>query len=299
MPRAKGLFRRAIVESGGAQHATSPETALRIGRRLALKLGVDPTRSAIAGQPLDRILAAQGELRAELMQPDPAFWGEITLNGLPWEPVIDGDVLPSLPLDAIRNGSAADIDLLAGGNTEEWRLFLVPGGLIDQISSPMLMGTLAGCGLNPADGLAAYQAIVPNASPGDLLAAVMTDWYWRIPAVRAAEAHLAKPGSGRTYMYEFGWRSPQFEGRLGAAHAVEMAFAFDTLGHGTGGLLGASPPQELADVMHRAWVNFASTGDPGWPEYDLARRATMRFGTTSAVIDDPLLMHRRLWEGVR
>jgi carboxylesterase type B len=51
--------------------------------------------------------------------------------------------------------------------------------------------------------------------------------------------------------------------------------------------------------MHRAWVNFASTGDPGWPEYDLARRATMRFGTTSAVIDDPLLMHRRLWEGVR
>ncbi len=61
----------------------------------------------------------------------------------------------------------------------------------------------------------------------------------------------------------------------------------------------AAPPQELADTMHSAWVSFATTGDPGWPRYDLSRRATMRFNTTSHVIDDPRAWERALWEGVR
>jgi carboxylesterase type B len=51
--------------------------------------------------------------------------------------------------------------------------------------------------------------------------------------------------------------------------------------------------------MHAAWVAFATTGDAGWPRYDLRRRATMRFDTTSAVVDDPRAAERALWEGVR
>jgi carboxylesterase type B len=150
----------------------------------------------------------------------------------------------------------------------------------------------------PVDAtLAAYRAVHPGASPGDLLAAIQTDWYWRIPAIRLADAHASRAAA--TYMYEFTWRSPQFGGRLGACHALEIPFVFDTLGHGTETLWGPAPPQSLADAMHAAWVAFATGGDPGWPRYDLRRRATMRFGEPSEVVDDPQRAERALWEGVR
>ncbi len=66
-----------------------------------------------------------------------------------------------------------------------------------------------------------------------------------------------------------------------------------------GSMLGPAAPQQLADAMHRAWVNFAASGDPGWPKYDNVRRATMRFDVTSTVVDDPRAMERSLWENVR
>ena len=100
-------------------------------------------------------------------------------------------------------------------------------------------------------------------------------------------------------MYEFAWRSPQFNGLLGACHSLEIPFVFDTLGNGTESLLGTAPPQHLADKMHAAWVAFATSGDPGWPKYDLTTRATMRFDTTSEVVDDPRPAVRALWEGQR
>jgi carboxylesterase type B len=100
-------------------------------------------------------------------------------------------------------------------------------------------------------------------------------------------------------MYEFAWRSPQFNGLLGACHSLEIPFVFDTLGNSTEPLWGTDPPQPLADTMHAAWVAFASNGDCGWPRYDLRRRATMRFDVTSGVVDDPRSKERALWEGVR
>jgi para-nitrobenzyl esterase len=100
-------------------------------------------------------------------------------------------------------------------------------------------------------------------------------------------------------MYEFGWPAPG----LGAVHALEVPFVFDTLSKDAPLFAplfgGADPPQKLADTMHAAWVSFARNGDPGWPEYDLSRRATMRFDTTSQVVDDPRSWERALWEGVR
>jgi len=298
MPRAEGLFRRAIAESGTAHHVTSAATAQRISQYLAEKLGVAATREAIAAVPLDRLLAAQGELSGDLIaHPDPARWGELVVNMLPWEPVIDGDTVPALPIDRIVAGASAAVDLIAGSNTEETRLFLVPGGAIDQITDGALAGAIAAYGLPVDTALAAYRAAHPAASAGELLSAVQTDWYWRIPAVRMADAHATGPAA--TYMYEFAWRSPQFDGRLCACHSLEIAFVFDTLGNGTEPLMGADPPQQLADTMHAAWVAFATSGDPGWPKYDLSRRATMRFDVTSEVVNDPLSTERALWEGVR
>jgi para-nitrobenzyl esterase len=299
MPRAQGLFRRAIAQSGAAHHVSSAATARRVGERLAERLGVEATREAIAAVPIDRLLAAQTELEADLaMHPDPARWGEeVVLSQMPWQPVVDGDVIPAPPLDRIVAGAGAGIDLIVGTNVDEHRLFLVPGGAIDQITAEALAGAVAAYGLPVDATLAAYRAAHPNASAGDLLAAIQTDWYWRIPAIRLADAHVTSKAA--TYMYEFAWRSPQFDGRLGASHALEIAFVFDTLGNATEPLLGAHPPQRLADTMHAAWVAFATHGDCGWPKYDLRHRATMRFDLTSEVVHDPRAAERALWEGMR
>jgi carboxylesterase type B len=143
------------------------------------------------------------------------------------------------------------------------------------------------------------RATRPDASAGDLLAAMQSDWYVRIPAMRLADAHVKNAQGSPTYVYEFAWRSPQFDGRLGACHGLEIPFVFDALGNATEPLWGTDPPQQLADTMHAAWVAFATSGDCGWPQYDLSRRATMRFDTRSAVVDDPRSAERALWEGAR
>jgi para-nitrobenzyl esterase len=296
MPRAKGLFRRAIVQSGNTPNVTSAATAARIGRRLALKLGVAASREALAAVSSERMLEAQAQLRDDLLaRPDPTFWGEVALSFLPWAPTVDGETIPAPPLERIRGGAAADIDLLVGSNTEETRLFLLSDGSIDRITDEALVATAATYGLS-AEGISAYRASHPGASAGDLFSAIQTDWYWRVPAVRLADAHAANARAA-TYMYEFAWRSPQMGGRLGAAHAVEVPFVFDTLGLGTEPMLGRDPPQTLADTMHRAWVDFAAGGDCGWPKYDPARRTTMRFDTTCAVVNDPLALQLCLCKG--
>ena len=299
MPRAEGLFRRAIAQSGGAHQVISPSTAQKVGQHVAEKLGVQATREAIAAVPLDQLLTAQEELKADLLaHPDPGRWGtEVVVNMMLWQPVIDGDVIPMPPIDRIVSGADAETDLMVGATSDEWRFFLVPGGAIEHVTDEALAGAVAGYGLPVEAALGTYRAAHPGASPGDLLAAVQSDWYIRIPVIRLAEAHATSTAA--TYMYEFAWRSPAFDGRLGACHGLEVAFVFDTLGNETEPLGGTDPPQHLADTMHAAWVSFATSGEVGWPEYDLDRRATMRFDTASEVVDDPQSAERALWEGVR
>jgi carboxylesterase type B len=274
-------------------------TAQRVGQHLAEKLGVQATREAIAAVPVERLLQAQAELTADLAaHPDPAHWGrEVVVSMMPWQPVLDGDVIPARPIDRVVAGAGADIDLMVGATTDEWRFFLVPSGAIEHITAEVLAGAVAAYGLPVEAALAAYGAAHSGASPGDLLAAVQGDWYFRIPVIRLADAHAES--SAATYMYEFAWRSPQFDGRLGACHGLEIAFVFDTLGYETEPVAGTDPPQQLADTMHDAWVAFATNGDPGWPKYDLSRRATMRFDTTLEVVNDARSLERELWAGVR
>jgi carboxylesterase type B len=301
MPRAEGLFRRAILQSGAAHPVISAATAQRIGLHLAEKLGVEATREAIAVVPVDRLLQAQAELKADLLaHPDPQRWGaEVVASTLLWQPVVDGDVIPARPLDRIVAGAGAGIDVVVGTTTDEWRLFHVTSGMIEQITDGVLAGVVAAYG-PPLDAtLAPYRAIRPNASAGDLLAAIQSDWYVRIPAMRLADARVQNAQGSPTYVYEFAWRSPQFNGLLGACHGLEIPFVFDALGNETEPLWGMDPPQQLADTMHAAWVGFAINGDCGWPKYDLSRRATMRFDTRSEVVDDPRAAERALWEGVR
>ena len=298
MPRAKGLFKRVIAESGAGHHALSTGTATRVGGYLAEKLGVEADRVAIAGASIGHVYEAQVALSAEaFMVPDPGKWGEVAANLMPFEPVIDGDVLPEMPIAGITAGASSGVDLMVGTNREEQRLFMVPNGAIDLIDENILGMTVAAYQL-PANTIAMYSANRPGATPGDLLAAISTDWFFRIPAVRLAEAHSANGGS--THVYELAWRSPLYGGRLGACHALEIGFVFDTLdAEWTDRLAGPNPPQSIADEMHRAWVAFAKTGEPGWGPYDAGRRTVMRFDTPSDVVEDPAGDERQLWVGIR
>ena len=111
-----------------------------------------------------------------------------------FHPVVDGDVVPTVPIDAITAGAAAGVDVLVGTNTDDWRMFPVLGGFIDQVTDEMLTGpvtvhgsrSVAAFGLPAETALPAYRAAHPDGSPGDLLADVLTDWWVRIPAVRLA-----------------------------------------------------------------------------------------------------------------
>lgn len=240
MPRADGLFRRAIAQSGAAHHVMSAAAARRSGQHLAAQLGVEATREAIASVPLERLLAAQAELKVELLaHADPERWGDEIVTSLsPWQPVIDGDVISAPPFDRIAAGAGAHVDVMVGTNTEDWRLFLVANGEIDRITDQILTGpvadygyqALAAYGLPVETALSAYRATYRGASPGVLLGAVQTDWWVRIPAIRLADAHATGPAA--TFMYEFAWPSPAFNGALGACHGLEIGFVFDTLDKG-------------------------------------------------------------------
>jgi carboxylesterase type B len=310
MPRAEGLFRRAILQSGAAHHALATGTAQRIGGFLAEKLGVPATRDAIAAVPTHRLLAAQAELKADLIaRPDPERWGQDAVaSRMLWQPTIDGDVVPGRPIERIAAGAGAAADVIVGTNTEDWQLFLAITGVLPKVTEQDLAESssvhgfpaLSAYGL-PADiVLREYRSHYPSSSPGQLLGAVETDWWVRIPALRLADAHAAAAVAtgARTYMYEFGWQAPG----LGAVHAVEVPFVFDTLDKNSrlfGPLLGTDPPQALANVMHAAWVSFAATGDPGWPQYDRASRATMLFERESRLVHDPRAWELGFWKDVR
>ncbi|MGW2480403.1 carboxylesterase/lipase family protein [Streptomyces sp. NPDC001571] len=286
MPRARGLFRRAILQSGAAHHFLRPASAELITARLAEKLGIGTTAEEFAEVPLDELLPAQADLRGEIgARPDPALWGEAALNMMPFEPVLDE--LPLPPADC-------GVDILAGSNREEYRLFLVPTERLDVLSQAKLRAATAAYGLDPDKALPVYTERRPDALPGELFDAVTTDWFYRIPALRLAES---VPGS---YVYEFAHRSPALGGRLGACHASELGYVFDRLDDPTyAPILGEEPPQSLADALHGAWVAFAKTGEPGWAAYDRDTRTTQVFDTVPGVENDPRAEERALWEGVR
>jgi para-nitrobenzyl esterase len=298
VPRARGLFQQAVTQSGAASHVLRPETARKVVAGLAGTLGVSPDAEAFAAVPLPALLQGQRDFgRALAADRDPAKWNELVLNAMPFEPTIDGDVLPGHPLELIRAGASDGVRLLTGTTREEFTLFLVATGLLDMADDNILAFTASQYGLD-GEGLAVYRRARPEASPGDLLLDVVTDWYFRVPVLRVAEARSAD-----TWVYEFGWRSPIRDGKYGATHAVELPFVFDTLADPAAEpLIGPGAPQALADEVHGAWVSFVTTGDPGWLPYTPdggEARAVQVFGHRSGLVLDPRGETRQVWAGLR
>ncbi|WP_328580759.1 carboxylesterase/lipase family protein [Streptomyces sp. NBC_00370] len=299
MPSAAGLFARAVTQSGAAANTLTAEQGLAVSTLLAHTLDVPHTRSAIAAVPPDRLVAAASQVFAEIQtDADPAKWGSLALSGLPFAPVIDGTVLPVHPLDAARAGRSASVPLLTGWNRDEDRLFLVAANMLDAIDEAALFDKARTYGLKP-EAIEIYRAARPGATPGDLLAAVGTDWVFAIPALRYAEARVAG-GAASTWVYRFDHLEPADNDGFGACHATEVPFVFRTEGHDSvRALIGARPSTEAAATAHDAWVSFARTGTPGWEPYDTTRRPTALIAEKIRVVDDPAPDERRAWDGIR
>jgi para-nitrobenzyl esterase len=299
MPLAAGLFGQAIAQSGAGAHTLTADEGRMVSGYLAEALGVPPDRDSIRAVPLDKLVQAASDLVVEVQTtPDPARWGQLTLSLLPFAPTVDGSVLPAAPLASLSAGQGGNVPLLIGSNRDEARLFLVAAGTIDLVDEPTLTAVAGAYGLS-GPGLEIYRGNRPGASPGDLLAAVITDWFFRIPPIRVAEAR-ASAGSGDTWMYRFDHPDPRDNHGFGACHAAEIPFVFDTATRAElRPLIGDAPSSAVADRTHRVWVDFITSGDPGWARYDAGLRTTGLLGDAVAAVSDPAGDERALWDGIR
>ncbi len=287
----------AIAQSGAADHAKPLDEAGRATGILLDELGLDATGAdALLALGVDALLAAQ--LTASTR------WAEATGAGLPFSPVVDGVVLPRPPIDAIRDGSAANVALLAGTTAEEWNLF----HLMDRARGPMTDDHLRrrlsrSVGDRADDVIAVYRDELPQASNDDMWCAIATDWVFRVPAIRLSEAQSANQPA--TYAYLFSYKSTAFDGALGACHAVDVPFAFDNVDRrGVDFFLGRvdDGTRALSTATSRAWTAMARHGSPehdgvaSWPAYSTETRNVKELGSTIRLLDDPGSAARRLWD---
>jgi para-nitrobenzyl esterase len=300
LPRAHGLFARAITQSGSTQAVADVADAALVTKELGVALGRSATAASLAEVSLPELIAAQVAVRDTLAaQPDPARFGPtIVASTMAFIPVADGTLIAEHPTAAITAGAGAQIPLLTGTTADEFRLFLVPTGLAALITEEALPGLLTAMGI-AAPVADVYRASRPDDSPGDRLAAMLTDRFFRMPALAVAEARsagqaAAKDPQAPTYVYEFAWPSPV--SGLGACHSLEIPFVFDNLSaDGAELALGAAPPQALADRMHAAWVAFACDGDPGWRAFDDTYPVMIFDADSSGVQQDPRGKERESW----
>ncbi len=299
-PAARGLFRRAIAQSGAAHRVNDAGAATEIARMLLDELDVAPRDAArLRELPAEALVEAQTRVvrRAERGGMRRAFC-----------PVVDGRVLPVPPIESIRAGLSREVSLLAGAARDEWRLF----GLMDPQASKLDEKALARRIDERAPGRArhfieAYRAASserPSREPADLFFAFETDRVFRVPVIRMLDAQSAHQRDTRGYL--FTWESPLAGGSLGACHGIDVPFVFDNLARvGAAGFAGSGPEAErLRDRVMDAWIAFARGGDPNgaglppWPAWDPARRPTMILGRECGVRDDPLGAERAAWDGV-
>ncbi|MFF9047043.1 carboxylesterase/lipase family protein [Streptomyces parvulus] len=295
MPSAAGLFGRAIAQSVPGTYF-SPELARDIGTALAAEAGLRPTLADLAAVAPAQLVEA-GQALAPKMPGRVDRWGQAAPTVTPYAPVVDGEVLPVTPWQALAAGAARGVDLVVGHNRDENRLFTAMAGKLGRIGEERAGAALR---LYAPGGEAAYRAAFPDLSPNDLYERVQTDWLFGMPSLHLAEAHLA--GGGRAHVYELTWPAPADGGALGACHALDVPLLFGTFGADLGLLVfaGAEPSPEalaLSSRFRSSWTAFARTGDPGWPAYDTERRLVQVLDAEPVVAPYPEETSRRLWEG--
>ncbi|MGH4031183.1 carboxylesterase/lipase family protein [Actinomycetota bacterium Odt1-20B] len=270
MDRAAGLFHRAVAQSVQGTYF-SAELAADIGAACAAELGLPrPTVTGLSEVAPERLSAA-GDAVGAKMEQHAARWGLPAHRSIPFSPVVDGDILPATPWQALSDGAARDIGLLVGHTRDEHRLFSALTGLLGEVSAEQAEAALRIFAPEP-DGARRYRDAFPAAGPEELYELVHADCLFRMPTLHLAESHVA--AGGRAHVYELTWPAPGMGGALGACHGLDVPLVFGNLDRGQPALLiGESPlatsqAEALSARMRTAWTAFAAHGDPGWPPYD-------------------------------
>ncbi|SDH07110.1 carboxylesterase/lipase family protein [Nonomuraea jiangxiensis] len=289
MPRAAGLFRRAIVQSMPGKFYAR-DLAEDLGRAMAAATGAAPNAAAIAGLSPADLVAATTRVEEQIRQ-DPVRWGAEANR--PVSPVVDGDVIPRSPWEALAAGQGHDVTLLGGHTRNEWRTMMAMAGQLPEVGDTVIDAGLKA--LTP-DGGEAYRRAFPEAPLWQLYEMLMTDWSFRIPLLQLLDAQVA--GGGNAFAYELAWTVPGLGGMLGAPHGSDVPLVFGNLTKGLATLFldgNVAEAERLSTRMRRAWTSFAATGDPGWDPYNTTQRITKVFDTEDTTGPYPGEAHRLLW----
>ncbi len=301
MPEAKGLFHKAIVQSGASVRFAEPERTTRLADAVLKHLGLGPRQlDALQALPLERLQEAVEPAQRTLPRPRLPL-----LDRYDFGPVIDGSVLPAHPFDPAAPALSDDIPIMIGGTRDESAIFLAPDDSVwnRTLTDDELRRRIAAVAGDSADSLLAWYARCdPAAGPADRLITALSASSFGVRSVLLAERKALR-ARAPVWMYSFDWQTPAFGGRLKAPHSVDVPFVFDTLD-----VIGEAHrkpgAQALADRVSRTWATFARNGEPdndsipAWPAYETGRRATMLFDDECRVVDDPDGEVRPLWSKV-
>jgi para-nitrobenzyl esterase len=290
VPAAKGLFHRAIVQSGPFLKFLSPDYSGRLAELVLAEVGLSKSRvRELQTIPVDRLSGA-GEEAMKKMPTHRSLLRQVYGEDN-WGPTVDGRIVPGHPFDPGAPEISADIPLLTGSNLHEF-----VNGLDRPEAQAMQMDELHQLvsqefGKQSKGIIDAYRHDYPRATPFDLFATIAAASVRR-PACEQATKKAAL-SRAPAYAYIYAWRTPVLDGRPGPFHASELAFTFDNAqlcDHYSG---GSTEAIMLSKQISTAWVSFARTGNPNhndlphWPKYTSERKATMQFDSTCAVRNDP------------
>ena len=286
MPVAKGLFHKAIIQSGPFLRANLAKDSRAITRALLNELGLGDIGALQKVDPKVLLKASiAAEAKAGVHRPLDGSMGSFA-------PTIDGVTLLDHPFEPEAPNESADIPLMIGTTKDELTLFLatIPGfGSMGDAEAAAILEAFTG---KPAqDALAFYAALQPHETPTYRLVNLLTDRMARRPSTIVAE-RKAMQGRGPVYSYVLAWKTPVLDGMMRSTHALDVPLVFDNVASAKGLVGTGSDAQAMASVMSSTWLAFARDGAPNgpkiphWPPYSVDRRATMVFDTESKVVDD-------------
>ena len=282
MPGARGLFHKAVIQSGPGLTGKPIAEADKIARQLLAELGVD-TSQKLAALSTEAISHASVKVPGELMRL--------------YTPVIDGTALPRHPFEPDASPLNADVPVLIGTNKDEQTLFMLGHPKFGEFDDADLAKHAQAAARDKAEPLvAALRAAYPDYNQTHLAAAVGTATGMWGTSIKLAE-RKAEQAAASVWMYMLTWETPVSRGRLRTPHALEIPLVFDNVEKARNFVGRGEEPQRLADQMSSAWLAFARSGDPGWPAYDASGRATKIFDLESRVERDPLPEIRKVLHG--
>jgi para-nitrobenzyl esterase len=291
MPSAKGLFHRAIIESGAAVKVVDREAAVRNAEQLLAKLGIQKTNvRELQKLPVEKIMAAYFAVVKDNPGVDPSLGG--------FSPAVDGKILPQHPFYPKASPVSADVPVMIGNTRTEMTLFSLGDPSAFSLDDAGMRGRVNNLLSSHASAMIdLYRKLNPGASASDIYFLIASDLRYGAPTMIAAQRRAAL-GKAPVYLYYFTWETPVQGGRLKSPHTMEIPFAFDNVKISARLTGGGADAMALADKVSDAWIAFARTGDPNtsklphWPTFDSKDRATMVINNVSKVVNDPLREQR-------